>query len=39
VLQHGDDSDRVVLMTPRPGRILADIPIAFPRPRSEEARG
>jgi len=31
-------SDRVVLMTPRPGRILADIPIAFPRPRSEQTR-
>ncbi len=27
-------SDRVVVMTPRPGRVLADLPIDLPRPRS-----
>jgi NitT/TauT family transport system ATP-binding protein len=27
-------SDRVVVMTSRPGRIVADIPIDLPRPRS-----
>jgi len=26
-------SDRVVVMTSRPGRIVADIPIDLPRPR------
>jgi NitT/TauT family transport system ATP-binding protein len=26
-------SDRVLVMTPRPGRIIADLPIAFPAPR------
>jgi NitT/TauT family transport system ATP-binding protein len=31
-------SDRVVLMTPRPGRILADISIDFARPRNEATR-
>jgi len=29
-------SDRVVVMSPRPGRILADIPIELPRPPSPE---
>jgi len=27
-------SDRVVVMSPRPGRILADVHIELPRPRS-----
>jgi len=30
-------SDRVIVMSPRPGRILADIPIPLPRPRSVKA--
>lgn len=30
-------SDRVVVMSSRPGRILADIPIPLPRPRSVRA--
>jgi NitT/TauT family transport system ATP-binding protein len=30
-------SDRVVVMTSRPGRILADIAIDLPRPRSIRA--
>jgi NitT/TauT family transport system ATP-binding protein len=32
-------SDRVVVMTPRPGRIAADVRIDLPRPRSVELRG
>ena len=31
-------SDRVLIMTPRPGRILADVAIPFTRPRSEAHR-
>lgn len=31
-------SDRVVVMSPRPGRILADIPIELPRPRPLEVK-
>jgi len=30
-------SDRVVVMSPRPGRIVADVPIDLPRPRSVRA--
>jgi NitT/TauT family transport system ATP-binding protein len=30
-------ADRVVVLTPRPGRVAAEIPIAVPRPRSLEA--
>jgi NitT/TauT family transport system ATP-binding protein len=29
-------SDRVLVMTPRPGRILEDLPIDLPRPRRPE---
>jgi NitT/TauT family transport system ATP-binding protein len=29
-------SDRVLVMTPRPGRIFADVPIDLPRPRAPE---
>lgn len=31
-------SDRVLLFTPRPGEISRDIPVTFPRPRTEELR-
>ena len=31
-------SDRIIIMTPRPGRILADIAVPFDRPRSETHR-
>jgi NitT/TauT family transport system ATP-binding protein len=32
-------SDRVLVMSSRPGRLVADIPIDLPRPRSIEAMG
>lgn len=31
-------SDRVLVMTQRPGRIALDLPVPFPRPRQEEIR-
>ena len=31
-------SDRVVVLSARPGRIRADVPIELPRPRSAETR-
>ena len=32
-------SDRVVVMSPRPGHIIHDIPVLFPRPREAKLRG
>ena len=31
-------SDRVLVMTPRPGRVTMDLPIDLPRPRSADLR-
>jgi NitT/TauT family transport system ATP-binding protein len=31
-------ADRVVVMSPHPGRIKTEIPVALPRPRSEPMR-
>lgn len=32
-------SDRVIVMTPKPGRIVADLAIDLPRPRNEDIEG
>ena len=31
-------SDRIVVMTPRPGRVLEVIPVPFDRPRNDATR-
>ena len=31
-------ADRVLVLTPRPGRLCLDLPVDLPRPRSEETR-
>jgi NitT/TauT family transport system ATP-binding protein len=30
-------SDRILVMSPRPGRILEEVPVDFPRPREANA--
>jgi ABC-type nitrate/sulfonate/bicarbonate transport system ATPase subunit len=32
-------ADRVLVMSPKPGRIVADVPVAFPRPRHPDLVG
>jgi NitT/TauT family transport system ATP-binding protein len=29
-------ADRVVMMTSRPGRVVAELPVTLPRPRSQD---
>ncbi len=31
-------ADRVLVLSPRPGRLCLDLPVNLPRPRSEETR-
>jgi NitT/TauT family transport system ATP-binding protein len=31
-------ADRVIMLTPRPGRILLDVKVDLPRPRQENVR-
>jgi NitT/TauT family transport system ATP-binding protein len=31
-------ADRVLVLTPRPGRVRLDLAVGFPRPRQEEIR-
>jgi NitT/TauT family transport system ATP-binding protein len=31
-------ADRVVVLSPRPGRVLLEVPVDFPRPRALEIR-
>ena len=32
-------SQRVLVMSPRPGKLIADVPVPFPFPRTPELRG